>query len=257
MITRFRQQFAAVGRFAISAVAGLLLVTLSQQPLHGGVFLIGDYNGDGIVSHADYSVLGDAFGQVGFGGADGDFNGIVDLNDFEVYRVSYGQLALPPDDLFLSVTAVPVAGNLQWTLSFAPLTGALAAHLNISTSGPNILSAEGGGGYLDDGDATLETPGINSLGSVEAGISVAGNKAFAALGTTLGGGPLPPGVTPEFLTLITAGTGPTTLTLVGEAGYHGLNYNVNVTATIPEPATWLMGIAAMAAVAIGRRSQNR
>lgn len=149
-----------------------------------------------------------------------------------------------------------MAGNFQWTFSFAPLTGALAAHLNISTSGPNILSAQGGGGYLDDGDATLETPGINSLGNEEAGISISGNQAFAALGTTLGAGPLPPNVTPEFLTLITAGTQPTTLTLVGEAGYHAINYNINVVSTIPEPATWMMAATAMLAAAFRRRSRS-
>ncbi len=56
----------------------------------GGGGLVADFNADGIVSHADYSVLGDFYGQPDFvlnGG--GNFSGTVDQGDYDLYVDNY------------------------------------------------------------------------------------------------------------------------------------------------------------------------
>jgi thermolabile hemolysin len=56
--------------------------------------LPGDYNHDGIVNAADYTIWRDAFGETGLGLiADGDGNGKVDRADFNVWQSHFGQTA--------------------------------------------------------------------------------------------------------------------------------------------------------------------
>ena len=53
--------------------------------------LPGDYNGDGLVDAADYTVYRNSLGQSGDGlAADGDGSGAVDAADLEVWRQNYG-----------------------------------------------------------------------------------------------------------------------------------------------------------------------
>ncbi|MEX2171742.1 MAG: LamG-like jellyroll fold domain-containing protein [Pirellulales bacterium] len=54
--------------------------------------LSGDYNGDGIVDLADYTVWRDSRGQTGAGlAADGDGSGAIDAGDYGVWRARFGQ----------------------------------------------------------------------------------------------------------------------------------------------------------------------
>ena len=54
--------------------------------------LLGDYNHDGIVDAADYTVWRDSFGQSGSNlAADGDHNGVIDSNDLDVWSANFGQ----------------------------------------------------------------------------------------------------------------------------------------------------------------------
>ncbi len=54
----------------------------------------GDYNGNGIVDVADYTVWRDTLGQVGVGlSADGDGNGVVDIPDLFVWANNFGNSA--------------------------------------------------------------------------------------------------------------------------------------------------------------------
>src|SRR5262249_444362 len=109
---------------------------------------------------------------------------------------------------------------------------------------------------LDDGDATLETPGFNSGNVKQSGIAFAGNSAFAALGTTLAAGPLPPNSTPEFLTIVTAGTQPTTLTFAGQYGNRGIDYAVSGSLTVPEPSSVMLAVSTLVLL-LRRRSRNQ
>jgi len=52
----------------------------------------GDYNWDGRVDAADYSVLRNAFGSTDLLFADGDRNGVVDAGDLAVWRANYGRV---------------------------------------------------------------------------------------------------------------------------------------------------------------------
>ncbi|TWT97553.1 Quinoprotein glucose dehydrogenase B precursor [Botrimarina colliarenosi] len=53
--------------------------------------LVGDYNGDGLVDAADYTVWRDTSGQTGAGlAADGDGDGEVDSDDYGVWASAYG-----------------------------------------------------------------------------------------------------------------------------------------------------------------------
>ncbi len=53
--------------------------------------LVGDFNGDGVVDSADYTVWRDTLGQTGSGlAADADGNGVVDNSDYTLWSTSYG-----------------------------------------------------------------------------------------------------------------------------------------------------------------------
>ncbi|WP_197528956.1 alkaline phosphatase family protein [Aeoliella mucimassa] len=59
-----------------------------------------DYNGDGIVNLADYTIWRDTLGAVGIGQpADGNGDGKVDRADYEVWKQSFGQLYPPVDNI--------------------------------------------------------------------------------------------------------------------------------------------------------------
>ena len=70
----------------------------------------GDFNGDGFVDAADYTVWRDTLGQSGVGlAADGDFNGVVDTNDYDVWRANFGTTVATT---ITSTTAVPEPNTL-------------------------------------------------------------------------------------------------------------------------------------------------
>lgn len=54
--------------------------------------LAGDYNHNGIVDAADYTVWRDSFGQTGSGlAADGDNSGAVDQGDYDLWTMHFGE----------------------------------------------------------------------------------------------------------------------------------------------------------------------
>jgi hypothetical protein len=196
--------------------------------------LPGDYNLDGIVSHADYSVLGDSFGSVGFLPADGDGDGVVGLGDYQFYRAHFGEVALFSAAGDVSVQSefplavVPTTtpeGNTQWTVTVEGVPNSLAGHLNFASSRSNFLSATGGASLLDDGSPPPGVPGRTASGAIAEGIFYETRQAFAALGSTLGASS--PGPNRQFVTLVTEGDEFTTLAISGEFGYQGVTYSVN------------------------------
>ena len=61
------------------------------------VRLLGDFNGDGVVDAADYTVWRNSLGQVGSGlAADADGNNVVDEYDYLVWKLTYGLVVDPP-----------------------------------------------------------------------------------------------------------------------------------------------------------------
>lgn len=74
--------------------------TTSEGGLGGGVVysidpqaVRGDYNGDGVVDAADYTVWRDTLGSTSQLAADGDFSGTVNQADFDVWANRYGDTA--------------------------------------------------------------------------------------------------------------------------------------------------------------------
>ena len=54
------------------------------------VFAPGDFNGDGVVDAADYTVWRDSLGSTTNLAADGNNNGVVDAGDFDVWKTNFG-----------------------------------------------------------------------------------------------------------------------------------------------------------------------
>lgn len=259
MTNRFFGPCSSMCRIAWMSFVLIAMVALAEQSAHGFPTLPGDYNLDGLVSHADYSVLGDTFGSTTNLAADGNGNGIVDYADFELYVLHYGEIVTSPI-LPLEVVATPTAGgNVEWTFTLPSVNGALAGQMYISTSGPSILSAEGGPLFLDDEINPVGVPGIDQFNVIQQGVSFSGTTAFAALGTTLSISPslLHSDSTLEFLRLVTAGTQPTTLTFASNYGYQGQSFVNNGSAMyVPEPASWVLACACIAAFFIRARMQR-
>jgi hypothetical protein len=103
--------------------------------------LPGDYNGDGVVDAADYTVWRDQFAQVvpPGSGADGDGNGFVNGSDYQIWEDHFGesnlsgtgavaqssggvvaQIPEPPCWLLLAV-AMAIALSIRWQQSIATL----------------------------------------------------------------------------------------------------------------------------------------
>ncbi len=59
--------------------------------------LLGDYNHNGVVDAADYTVWRNTLGQnvVNFTGADGNGNGVIDAADYGVWKANFGQTLAP------------------------------------------------------------------------------------------------------------------------------------------------------------------
>jgi hypothetical protein len=82
--------------------------------------VVGDYNGDGVVDAADYTVWRGSLGSTANLAADGNQNGMVDSGDYDVWKMHFGQTASGSGAGASSNTAVPEPATL-WLL----LTGIL------------------------------------------------------------------------------------------------------------------------------------
>ncbi len=90
------------GRHQVTAALGGVDVTLSTSVSNDGAevtlvlpTLLGDYNGDGTVNLADYTVWRDTLGSESVLAADGNGSGVVDAEDFLIWKQSFGT-SLPP-----------------------------------------------------------------------------------------------------------------------------------------------------------------
>ena len=55
--------------------------------------LAGDYNDDGVVDAADYTVWRNLFGATLDPRADGDTNGVVNIDDYNIWKSNFGAVA--------------------------------------------------------------------------------------------------------------------------------------------------------------------
>jgi hypothetical protein len=76
---------AHAANFDVDAVGGTLILTSRFTGLAG------DYNKDGVVDAADYTVWADSMGQTGAGlAADGDGNGVIEQADYDFWKTHFG-----------------------------------------------------------------------------------------------------------------------------------------------------------------------
>jgi hypothetical protein len=204
--------------------------------------VVGDYNFDGIVSHADYTVLGDTFGQFGPNlAADGNLDGIVDQADFEVYRANYGIVPNTgtPVAPFTIVASPTVDGDTRWVLSLPYITS-LSAHVNIKvrdSSNPSLhrtFLQIAASSPLQDVPGVLTNSASANNGYIREGIyvpvtEITDTDVFVGLGTNLGQ-PITGG-NHTFLTLISNGLQGTTLTLEGAFGYQATDHRIQQSAS--------------------------
>ncbi|TWT99468.1 Chondroitinase-B precursor [Botrimarina colliarenosi] len=88
-----REQMAELDALVLSLDSALTDAELDQL----FAVVVGDYNGDGLVDAADYSVWRDSLGQSGVGiAADGDGNGVVDSSDYTVWSSAYASAVMSP-----------------------------------------------------------------------------------------------------------------------------------------------------------------
>jgi hypothetical protein len=95
----------------------------------GASFVLGgDYNGDGVVDAADYSVWRDSLGATGLGlAADGNGDLVVDAADYQLWRSNFGQ-SLPTGSLAPAHASVPEPAALAM-LCVAATTGLVCRRL--------------------------------------------------------------------------------------------------------------------------------
>ncbi|TWT37626.1 Rhamnogalacturonan endolyase YesW precursor [Posidoniimonas corsicana] len=93
-------------------------------PLYFGGGLEGDYNADGLVNAADYSVWRDTLGSTDSLAADGSRNGVVDQADYDLWRSNYGATAAAPvafAETPSAVTALAAAASAAAAAEAAPV----------------------------------------------------------------------------------------------------------------------------------------
>ncbi len=117
--------------------------------------LPGDYDGDGSVNAADYTVWRNALGSnvIAFSGADGSGNGVVDHDDYDVWKANYGQTR-------------PAVGTIS---SIAP---ALAVNQELSASVESVGAAK-------HASASVKSAEPHARGSIEPQGTNARNSALA------------------------------------------------------------------------------
>ncbi|MEM1447234.1 MAG: dockerin type I domain-containing protein, partial [Planctomycetota bacterium] len=88
--------------------SGVLSLTFNPDV----VTLPGDYNGDGTVNAADYTVWANNFGSIANLEADGNGNGVIDAADYTVWADNFGDTLGPAAGQVQTLTNLPEPGTI-------------------------------------------------------------------------------------------------------------------------------------------------
>jgi hypothetical protein len=242
---------------------------LAPAPALASPLQPGDYNRNGVVDPADYTLWRDWLGASSGPGvsiADGELDGVVDQGDYEVWKANFTpQNILSP--AFPASPRISVinlgangAGNLVWSVQYTPDTGLFTIHppnpsgasaaveIGLDVAGTSLVSAT-----KNAVDFPQENPGDTPFafgGPPATGLSTSGNQLFAALGgdyfTT-------PGAR-EVLRFMTSGTAKTTVSYEALYAVQGVNFLTSGQVTsVPEPASLVLAFGGIALARLTRR----
>jgi hypothetical protein len=125
--------------------ANSLVLTVLAPIAALAIDLAGDYNGDGAVDGADYTVYRDMLGRFvpAFSSADGNGNGRVDQGDYAVWKANFGNaLSAPSAGSSTASTAAAAAGADRLALSSVePLVKAEAFDLALLDPAMTLATA--------------------------------------------------------------------------------------------------------------------
>jgi hypothetical protein len=111
---------AALPAATIELPAFSQLILIDPNNCSNCVGVSGDYNGDGLVNQADYSVWRAAFGTSNLA-ADGNQDGVVDAADYVVWRNATGQSEGLTNQAVITTTLIPEPTAIWLALSSAVL----------------------------------------------------------------------------------------------------------------------------------------
>lgn len=123
----------------VVGVAGcsVLIVAAISLPVRALATLPGDYNGNGVVDTADFSVWRSCLGQTGANlPADGNGDGIVDQSDRDLWRAHYGEsgsLSVVPEAPAIIVWAGVVLAGIGVVAYYRHRSAAIATNQLTST----------------------------------------------------------------------------------------------------------------------------
>lgn len=110
----------------------LLVVAAVSLPVRALATLPGDYNGNGVVDTADFSVWRSCEGKSGTNlAADGNGDGIVDQNDRDLWRAHYGErgsLSVVPEAPAIIVWGGVVLAGIGIVVYYRHRSAAVASH---------------------------------------------------------------------------------------------------------------------------------
>ena len=128
------------------------------------VYLPGDYNRNGFVDAADYTVYRDTLGSTSDLRADGNDNGSVEIGDYGVWRTNFGLTAAQASAQLIEEPA-PLAGSSSVDLLATPQQAIAESSVVIATSLPDVSDNDVAKvllfARLGEQQPALSKPGVN------------------------------------------------------------------------------------------------
>jgi len=267
-----------VAKAVLLAIGGCLLAASFSQP---AAAQLGDYNSDGRVDAADFTIWGDTLGSSFDLRADGDTNGVVDATDHAIWNSVYAvptfsnPAATGGPQLTITNLGPNGSGNLVWSVGVSPnsalftnpddapdrgIGGTVATEVAFEVVGSSLVSAVKNAlnfPFDNRGDSPFAFGDPPS-----SGVTTAGNRVFAALGSDF----FTTASSKEMLRIESLGSATTTIVWSGVYGLNGDQgllaqnsgtYQTSGSLSVPEPAMVALFAVGVLIFAGARSRQKR